>query len=242
MTNLAADPGASALAPPIVGKPDPTHRHRRLAVLIVVVVLIGAALLAVLAIADRNGTDGQTAHIDGQGGRPPVLADDGATLLRRDDGLFAVIDAPLPAPRTYEYPTGDMIPPWADPHPPVSPGASDAPEVFTAWLIVFNEPTACTDQLCDADDIGLDAAARGGVYQLDGRVAAGDRLTFAGGVRLGQEPLSGAPLDDPLAGDVHLAIAPHGRVLPGEDGWRQLNGPVGNPEFWWIGTFSMPQG
>jgi hypothetical protein len=203
--------------------------------------VIGAILAAVLVTLAVTGDDRsagwQTADVSGQGGAEPVLASDGARLLRRADGLVAELEVPTPQPGSYEYPTGDDIPPWAEPHPPVSPGAGDAPEVFTAWLATFNDPSRCTDGQCGTDDVQPDAAARGGVYQLDGRIVDGDTLRFEGNVILGQEPFTGSPLDDPMRALVHLAIAPHGRALSGADGWRQLNGPVGNPALWWTAEF-----
>ena len=79
--------------------------------------------------------------------------------------------------------------------------------------------------------------AKGGVFQADGRVADGDDLEFAGSVRLGQVPGNGSPLESPLGVEVHLAISPHGKMLGGSDGWRQLNGPLDDPILWWAATF-----
>ena len=91
--------------------------------------------------------------------------------------------------------------------------------------------------MCDADDLTEDAAARGGVYQVDGRLGDGAELHFTGNVRLGEGQLSGSLLDDPLGAEVHLAIAPHGRALSGADRARQLNSPVGTPALWWGARF-----
>jgi hypothetical protein len=213
-------------------------------------ILAGAGLVVVIVVAvvvpmaltgdDAESGDWQTADVGAQGAAEPVLASDGARLLRRADGLSAEIEVPTPEPGSYEYPTADMVQEWAEPHPPVSPGASDASEVFTVWVIVFNDPSLCVSEECGAEDLGADTAARGGVYQLDGRIADGDTLRFSGNIRLGQPPLFGSPLDDPLRALVHLPIAPHGRALPGEEGWRQLNGPVGNPDLWWGASFFSP--
>lgn len=205
------------------------------------------ALLASIAVAvvlamtlSGNGEEAQTADISGQGGEGAMLASDAVRLTRRADGLFVEVDVPVPEPGSYVYPTADMVPPWAGPQPPVSPGASDAPEVFTAWLAVFNDGSLCSDGQCDSDDLSADAPALGGMYQLDGRIADGDELRFVGNIRLGQEPLLGVPLAEPGQAEVHLAIAPHGRVLSGADRWRQLNGPVGNPSLWWSARFAAP--
>jgi hypothetical protein len=167
-----------------------------------------------------------------------VLAKKGAQLTRRADGVVAQIDVGTPVPGSYEYPTKDLVPPWADPHPRVSPGASSAPEVFTAWLFAFNFPELCTDGACGLDDLGPDAAARGGSYQLDGLIADRETMAFSGHIRVGQIPLNGAPLENPGGAEIHLAIAPHGRALPGDDGWRQLNGPIGNATLYWSASFA----
>ncbi|MGQ0848159.1 MAG: hypothetical protein ACT4OP_03430 [Actinomycetota bacterium] len=202
---------------------------------------IVASVLITLAVTGDDRSGGwQTADVGGQGGAEPVLASGGARLLHRNDGLSAEVQVPTPQPATYKYPTGDNTPKWSEPHPPVSPGAADAPEVFTLWLITFNYPSLCTDGECNADDVAPGAAARGGVYQLDGRIADGDTLRFEGNIRLGQAPITGSPLDDPMAAMVHLLIAPHGQALPGADGWRQLNGPVGDISFWWLAEFGPP--
>jgi hypothetical protein len=38
---------------------------------------------------------------------------------------------------------------------------------------------------------------------------------------------------------VHLAIAPHGVVIP-ELLLQQIDTPVGSPRFWWVGLFGAP--
>jgi hypothetical protein len=220
---------------------DARHRTRRWILAgIGLCVLILAAVVVSLAVTGGDDTgQWQTVDVGGQGGAEP-LAPGGARLLRRADGLVGELEVPTPEPGSYEYPTADMVQEWAEPHPPVSPGAGDAPEVFTVWVIIFNDSSLCTGGECGADDLEPGAAARGGVYQLDGRIADGDTLRFAGNVRVGQPPLFGSPLDNPLHALVHLPTAPHGRALPGADGWRQLNGPIGNPALWWGAEFPPP--
>ncbi len=225
--------------------PEPSGRPGRQTATIIAVLAVAVGLLLLLffvvlvlpALTSESNDGVQTSDVSGQGGAEPALATDGAQLERRDDGLVVRIDVPTPEPGSYEYPTGDMVSPWAEPHPPVSPGAANAPEVFTVWMIVFNDPTSCTDDQCDVDDTAADARARGGVYQLDGRVADEKSMSFFGNIRVGQQTETGSPLDNPNGADVHLAIAPHGRALSGTDGWRQLNGPVGNPTLWWDAAF-----
>ncbi len=219
------------------------HAPRRTTWLVLAIALIVVALLAVVWVVTRanDGADRwQTAGVREQGAgvtEPASYAPDGARLERRPDGLSVEVVVPTPEPGSYEYPTNDMIPPWVESHPTVTQGAQDAPEIFTLWLIAFNEPGSCTEGTCDADDIGTDTAARGGVYQVNGRIGDDDTLRFVGGVRLGQQPSIGSPLEDPLGADVHLAIAPHGRALSGTDRIVQLNTPVGNPSLWWGAEF-----
>ncbi len=211
---------------------------RRLVAGVLAAALLVAIVVVTAQLAQSDERPGwQSADIGGQGGSDPPVAADGAHLLRRPDGLMIQIELPTPSPGTYEYPTDQMVPPGAPPHPRVSVGASDAPEVFTVWVFVFNSPAACTDQTCDVDDLGVDTEARGGSYQLDGLVADHDTLAFTGRIRPGQPAMNGATLDAPESAEVHVAIAPHGRWLAGADGWRQLNGPIGNPTLWWAASF-----
>ncbi len=198
------------------------------------IVLVGA----VVVVSGPNAFDGDRADIGGQGGEGQPLATDGAQLTRAADGLRVSAVVPTPTPGSYEYPTGDMVPPWAELHPEVLPGSPEEPEAFTMWVFVFNYPDLCTDDSCDLDDLGQDAPAKGGAFQADGRVADGDELDLAGSVRFGQEPSSGSSLENPLGAEVHIAIAPHGKALSGPGLERQLNGPLGNPTLWWAATFS----
>ena len=128
-----------------------------------------------------------------------------------------------------------MAPPGAT-HPEVIPAGSGESEVFTAWAFIFNYPERCTDESCDFDDIG-DTAAKGGVFQVDGRIADGASLRLGGAVRLGQPAANGSTLENPTGAEVHVAIAPHGRAHTDADLWAQLNGPLGNPTLWWVATF-----
>lgn len=199
--------------------------------------VLGIVAVAAIGCSESLASSGETADIGAQGSDGEPAAIDGATIERGRDGIGFRMDMPTPAPGSYVYPTADMMPPFGSAHPEVSVGGPGEPEVFTLWFIVFNNPDQCTDDTCNIDDIGLDAPARGGVYQGDGRVADGDELVLEGRIRLGQEPITGAPLEDPTGAMVHLLIAPHGKVLTGSDEWRQLNGPIGNLSLWWVAEF-----
>jgi hypothetical protein len=196
------------------------------------------ALVAIVLISAGGSDPGESADFTGQGGEGPLLAESGASLIRSGDGIRVSAIVPTPTPGSYEYPSGDMTPEWSAVHPVVLVGGPDEPEAFTMWVFVFNYPDMCTDDSCDLDDLAQGAPARGGAYQADGRVAAGDDLDLAGAVRLGQDPASGSALENPLGAEVHLAIAAHGKMLDGSDGWRQLNGPLRNPTLWWAASFA----
>ena len=222
---------------------DPNRRRRTSIWLVVALVVLAAVIVAVIWLSRGTSDSGDgwlTADVSEQGTPDSVGETDGGRLQRDADGFRVELVVPTPVPGTYEYPTNDMIPPWVESHPALGPGAQDAPEVFTLWLFAFNEPGSCTEGQCDSDDVGTDAAARGGVYQIDGRIADDDTLRFTGTVRLGEASLDGAPLDDPAGAEVHLAIAPHGRALSGADLVTQLNTPVGNPTLWWGARFPAP--
>lgn len=194
-------------------------------------------LVAGVVISADTTDDGESADFSGQGGEGEPIAVDGAHIVRSTDGIQIRAVVSTPQPGTYEYPKGDDLAGWAAPHPEVHPGDADRAEVFTLWAVVFNHPEMCTDESCDVDDLAPDAAARGGVYQADGRIADTDELQLSGSVRIGQVPLTGSLLDNPFGAEVHLAIAPHGKALTGEDLQRQLNGPLGNPTLWWAAPF-----
>ena len=218
------------------------NRRRRRTIWIVVLSVLAVATVLVVGASLTSNVDAdgwQMVDVSGQGAPGSVYATEAARLQRHADGLFVEVDLPTHEPGAYEYPTGDMIPPWVETHPAVGQGARDALEIFTLWLFAFNEPGHCTEGQCDSDDIGVDAAARGGVYQIDGRIAADDTIQLTGNVRLGQAQLDGAPLDDPLGAEVHIAVAPHGRALSDPDRVVQLNTPVGNPTLWWGARFQV---
>jgi hypothetical protein len=201
--------------------------------------MAGIVVIAGVILLSLDDVDvGEVADFGKQGDSDSALAADSADLARSSDGLRVHAVIPTPTPGIYEYPSGDMVPGWSTAHPDVVVGGPSEPEAFTMWAIVFNHPELCTDKSCDADDLAEDAPAKGGVYQADGRVADGEDLEFSGAVRLGQQPATGSVLENPLGAEVHLAIAPHGKMLGGSDGWRQLNGPIGNPTLWWAATFA----
>ena len=205
---------------------------------IAAIVGVVIAIAVVVTISSDGAGTTERADVQGQGGDGDPVAIDGAQLVRATDGLRVGVVVPTPTPGSYEYPTGDMVTEWAEPHPDVLVGGTDDEEVFTMWVFIFNYPDRCTDESCDLDDLAPDAAARGGAFQADGRIADGDELELFGSIRFGQVPSSGSMLENPLGAAVHIAIAPHGQALSGSDLQRQLNGPIGNPTLWWGATFA----
>jgi len=235
-----AGPTTAASSSPTGHEEETPRRRRWLAAIIAAAMIAALAVFGAFVLSGGDDQGWETVDIGEQGQIESAMTEGGARFQRRTDGISVEVVMTTPVPGSYEYPTGDMVPPGAATHPPITPGAEEAPEVFTLWLFAFNDPSRCTDGQCDIDDFAPGAAARGGVYQVDGRVADGDELQLGGNIRLGQQPLDGAPLDDPDNAEVHIAIAPHGRVLPNADGWRQLNSPVGNPTLWWGAGSSRP--
>lgn len=208
--------------------------ERAVAIGALVVMAVGAA--GAVAGAHGGGSSRhQRADVLTQGGEDVYQAR-GARLHRTDHSIEAKWRIRTPEPGTYTYPTPDMVPPGAPLHPPIDPGY---PEVFTLWAFVFDVPDACTDGVCDMDDIG-DTPARGSVYQLDGEIAYRNRLVMSGKIRIGQAPAVGLGLSNPLGAEVHLAMAPHGTALDGDELVAQLNGPVGGPPQWFPALF-FPQ-
>lgn len=196
------------------------------------IALLAAAALAVgLAALPVGATTAEQADVLGQGG-VGVLNPDGATLDRDADGIRISYNVPTPAPGSYAYPTSDMVPPGAS-HPEVIPGY---PEVFTLWAFVFNYPALCSDGICDANDLG-DPLSKGGVYRVDGIIAANPTIGFRTGIDVGDAATAFFDLENPLGAEVHLAMAPHGMAHSGEDLRTQLNVSVGTPDFWWPALF-----
>ena len=87
--------------------------------------------------------------------------------------------------------------------------------------------------------------AQGGVYLIEGRIATGDTVHFAGRVIVGQPGARpsgrGALLQSPTTAEVHVAIAPHGQ-LDVSSAVTQLTTPLGSATCgcWWVGRFQEP--
>jgi hypothetical protein len=207
----------------------------------------GALLLGAATAALADGVTKQRVDVLGQGLQPgtcvtatrTVVAPGGATLIRTRGGITASVTMPTPAPGSYCYPP-------ANPFQPIAP-TPGTPEVFTGWFFFFNHPENCTvPNQClppPAGDPGPNdfTKAGGGVYNFAGHaVSGGGTLNLVGHIEVGEAPFAGAAaLDNPMGAEVHLAIAPHGVVIP-ELLPDQINVPVGSPPFWWVGLFHAP--
>jgi hypothetical protein len=176
----------------------------------------------------------QKTDVLGQGGDGSYQGD-GARLVRGETSLRIKWQVPTPVPGTYRYPTADQVPPGAPTHPEIIPGW---PEVFTLWVFVFNHPELCTAP-CNFDDIG-DTPAQGGIYQADGMIAHGNKITMRGDVAVGAQPLAGVALTAPTSAEVHVAMTSHGKAYTGDALARQLSIAVGSPAEWWPALFPQP--
>lgn len=212
------------------------RRRRKVAIGIAAVISMATAGAAVVEAHGRDGSTRQRADVLNQGFEG-VYQRKGAQLIRTDHSLEVKWNVRTPKPGSYEYPTGDMVPPGAPPHPEVVPGY---PEVFTLWMFAFDHPELCSDGACNSDDIG-DTPARGSVYQLDGEIARDRHLKMAGKVRIGQPAANGPGLSNPAGAEIHLAMAPHGQALDGADLVHQLNNAVGGPPLWFASDIILPR-
>lgn len=180
-------------------------------------------LLLVTLPAHADGAVRQTADVVGQGEAGPVVSAGGASAIRTANGITVALKMPTPTPFTYNYPPPNAF---------QSTVLMGAPEVFTGWVFIFNNPDLCTDP-CNGDDVGTTTPARGGVYNFAGHISGGGTLRMAGHVSFGEAPFGGSPLENPLGAVIHLAVAPHGTLqsdlLP-----TQINTPIGSPPLWWL--------
>ena len=89
---------------------------------------------------------------------------------------------------------------------------------YTLWVIVINNPAACTASPCSPQDILLNPATNAQVTYGGGHVVGDDgKAGFGGHLQTGPLPQGWLPnrgLDDPFGADVHLVLNDHGPVLP----------------------------
>lgn len=198
-----------------------------------VAALVISAVITTASAADPPVVDQRT-DVLGQGG-DGVYQGDGARLVRSEHSLRIKWQVPTPAPGSYRYPTADQVPPGAPTHPEIVPGW---PEVFTLWVFIWNHPELCTDP-CNFDDIG-DTPAQGGIYQADGLIAHGNKITLQGRIDVGESPGAGVALSNPTTAEVHVAMTSHGMAYSGDELARQMSIAVGTPAEWWPALFFRP--
>lgn len=184
-------------------------------------VLLAALTLVVgmLAPASADGAMDTTADVVGQGPDGDVVAGEGATLKRTDNGIKPKIKMPTPESGTYDYPD----PYTEDGDETVSePGH---PEGFTLWVFVFDDELG-----------GFGGHPWSSAFLGAGHIVGGDTLTLSGHINENTEPFAGFHLKNPRDVKVHLAVAPHGEVddeiMP-----DQIKTPGGGPQHWWHAFF-----
>ena len=221
------------------------------------VAIVGALALTIpLLAATTTAQDAESARLvenaptDGHGVEPFLRAED-ASIRRFDDHLEFEVTMRTPEPGSYTYP--DVV--------PIHRQAP--PEVFTAWVFVFNHSEHCSVAsfpTCNADDFS--EAVKSGVYGIAGHVSSVDHeggafildratdgtMTFRGAIAVGQpqDPrlppgTDTYPLENPMGAEVHVAIAPHGQLDPSSIA-TELYAPQGDPGCgcWWVAFFGAP--
>lgn len=180
-------------------------------------VAVGGFGVAGAAAANSQGVTKQVEDVFGQGLDGPIVAEDGATLRRTNEGLSMSLSMPTPEPGSYTYPSGPEGGAWTDEQGP--------PEVFSLWCFYFPP---------EQDSPGGDWT---GVYAAAGHVVGGPHLTLSSGVSTGAEPFLGDPLEHSRDAPVRLAVAPHGALDPDvlPEALRTPTGP--GPDVWWMAAF-----
>lgn len=210
----------------------------------------GLLLLAAgFGTAVAGGVFNQTEKVMGQtsddcsmplpfSGDRPVIEGASARLQRGPNGISASVSMPTPGPGTYCYPPLAVV---FDPS--AGPAVPGHPEAFSLWAIYFNAPENCSGGECGVDDVlNADncAAAQAGAFALGGHVVGGPVLHLSGHISVGDGPLAPfgcAPLMDVDAAEVHLAVAPHGLLVPELMPDLIKTPPGGGPGYWFAMEF-----
>src|SRR3954453_2957362 len=155
------------------------------------------AVLAAVAIAGTAGAapaQVQRVHVgwhmqSGNVPFSPVAEDARAQLVRTANGI------------SYSIQTEKLMPGHA----------------YTVWVVVINNPAACTASPCSGPDIVLNPATRSQITYGTGHVVgAHGEAGFGGHLKRGAIAngwLPGAGLEDPFTADVPLVLNDHGPVL-----------------------------
>jgi hypothetical protein len=197
--------------------------------------LLAVASLMLSVTVASAGSPAETADVVGQGLAGPVVAADGAAIMRTPNGVVANVTMDTPEPGTYTNPAG-----------PTGSGVSGHPEAFSLWVFVFFNPEECAAAICGPADLMNDDDVIAGAYNAGGHLEGGpilnlqgfvnqDSFTFGGAKAetIGQAVSLGYNLAD---AEIHLAVAPHGALdpalLPGS-----ISTPNGTPANWWLALF-----
>jgi len=190
-----------------------------------------------MGVLGQTSTDCSIVPLPGAGERPTIEGAS-ARLQRGPNGITASVSMPTPAPGTYCYPPAALA---------FNPGAGPAvpgfPEAFSLWAIYFNAPENCSDGECGVDDVLVPencAKALGGAMPLGGHIVGGPVLHVSGHLSVGHGPLGPlgcAPLMDADAAEVHLAVAPHGVLMPELLPALISTPPGGGPGYWYPAVF-----
>lgn len=89
--------------------------------------------------------------------------------------------------------------------------------VYTAWLVMINNPEACSTSPCEAPDIlGNSEAIQSEITYGDGIIVGEDGIgNFAAHLNTGEVPggWHGIPLANPLSAEIHVVINDHGPLI-----------------------------
>jgi hypothetical protein len=92
-----------------------------------------------------------------------------------------------------------------------------AGHAYTLWVVVINNPSACTASPCSPQDILLTPATNSTVTYGTGHVVGADgQAGFGGHVKTGPLPegwIAGRGLENPMGADIHLVLNDHGEAL-----------------------------
>lgn len=93
-----------------------------------------------------------------------------------------------------------------------------AGHAYTVWIVVVNDPAACSASPCSPVDILLTPATKAQVTYGTGHVVGDSgEAGFGGALQRGPIPggwLSDQGLDNPLGAEVHFVLNDHGPMLP----------------------------
>lgn len=198
-----------------------------------------AALALSLALpASVLGNDREYADLFGQGMAGPVVAANGAEIVRGASSVKAKVQMAIPD----EYAVG----------PGATSSTFGSPAAFSLWVFVFFNPDACLNAVCGPGDLRSGAVVGAG-FNAAGHIVGGSHLTLSGSVGRNSQPFGPAPIAGCVCyyesigealdagysiadAEIHLAVAPHGQLDPSLMP-AQITTPAGGPPQWWIALF-----